>query len=560
MNRGVGFLLFAVLRVFVFASDIPAGNSKNLNEFLRDHTKEHRERIEKNLERPFVPYDEIYRPTPVPPEGKAESEACLPIHTITINGSSILSDKELRQIKKQYEDKCLTVPMIEELLRKITAAYHAKGYITSRASLKVPQESTKDGILEIIITEGWIEQFHFNENSFRDRVQGSTVLRHLVGKNLNIRHIDHAMEQINRLSSQHATMQIEPGGTIGSSTVVVKTDPKDTVLFSLNYRDTGKDLEDGGVWTPSLLIENPLALNDQLRASYSRNEYDNTQKHERAKALSYTFPYGFWLFDFSYSKSEYLTTIEGSNASFRSWGFAETDSLNANRLLFRNQKQKISFDAAVEKQKNKSYINQTLVGVSSHAVTNTKAGFNYLYYLDSGVLSASIHTKRGVGWLSADDVPADIDKDAPNKRFRLYGGSLMFLKYFQAWQLSINFLAQHSEDELLTSEQFSSIKGISEDNGQSLSVKAGFSPFSKNRWLSPFYMDFGYSFARISSVANDRIRDSASVFSASLQYNHPSFSCQANIEFDGKYPNHIGYSKNDYPHQSISCTVNFGFI
>jgi hemolysin activation/secretion protein len=551
----------ALFCVPLVSADIPIGNNRDLSRFLQDHAKEHEKQIDENLKIPFEPYDND-RSAPLDGGDKNRTQACVPISIIIVEGVSKLSEKEIEKTTAPFKNRCLTAAMIENLLRQITALYHAKGFITSRAALKMPQEFTRDGILEIVVTEGWIEKIIFNEQMTNDRIQSRMALGHLVDEKLNIRDIDNAVEQINRLSSQNATMQIEPGSSVGASVIAVRTRPKDRVHISLNYHDEGKDLNDRATLTPVLLLENPFALNDQLRISHSRKDNDGSRRYERSNAASYTFPYAFWLFDLSFSESEYLSTITGGAATFKSSGFVETESLNANRLLFRDQRQKTSLNLGVERRKNKSFINETLIEVASHKVSNAKLGFSYFRYIDSGFVSFDINAKRGVGWFGADDEKEHIENNEPHKRFKLYNMRSYITKELSFFRLSADIYVQYSKDELLSSEQFVTVKDMSEDGGRSIALKVGFSPSKllEYDFLEPVFIDLGYSAAKVESASSDGMDDFASAFSASVQINRHNYMCRAEVEFGGVYPSENGYKRKDYPYQKISCMLNFRFM
>jgi hemolysin activation/secretion protein len=527
--------------------------------FLQDHTQDHERRINENLKQPFAPYQDNSSQN----IEENSTYACIPIYLIVVSGVTELNDKEIEATTEPFKNECLTATMIEDLLRRVTALYHAKGFITSRAALKMPQEFSKDGILEIVVTEGWIEKILFNKNTIRDRIQSRMAFGDIAGEKLNIQDIDNAIEQINRLSSQNATIQIEPGADIGASVIAVKTQPKDSVQLSLNYRDEGRKLEDKAVLTSALLIENPLALNDRLRISYSQKEDDSSRRYERGRSFSYTFPYAFWLFDLTHSNSKYLSTIKGSALTFKSSGFVETTSLNANRLLFRDQRQKMAVDFMVEQRINKSFINKTLIEVASAKVANARLNFNYLRYIDSGLIYIDIGAKKGVDWFGADNEIEDIKNNEPHKRFELYTLRASANRNLSILRLSIDLEAQHSSDELLISEQFAAIKGMSEDSGRSVTLRAGFSPSSllDSSFLDPIYFDFAYSVAKVESVSKEGgYSDSASLFTASVLFDKREYMCQASIEFGGDYPSKNGYSSKDYPNQKISCMMNFKFL
>jgi len=164
--------------------------------------------------------------------------SCRDISDITINGAANLADSERERISGEFEGRCLNVVDIERILSQITKYYIDRGFITTRAYLP-PQDLSK-GHLEILVIEGVVDQILINDGDQKS-VSIGNVFPGIEGGLLNLRDLEQGIDQINRLASNNARLDIQPGDKPGASTVVVHNAPRSPFHFNLSGDNQGSE-------------------------------------------------------------------------------------------------------------------------------------------------------------------------------------------------------------------------------------------------------------------------------------------------------------------------------
>jgi hemolysin activation/secretion protein len=187
------------------------------------------------------------------------SAICQNISTIAINEAPHLDESVRKKITDEFAGRCLNVGDIEKILTEITKYYIDNGFISARAYL-----STQDlgkGRLDILVVEGVV-----NKLIIDDEGVGSVSIRNIFpgveGKILNLRDLEQGIDQINRLSSNNAKLDIQPGESPGESTVVVHNQPKSRFHFGVSIDNQGQNSTGKTQTGITGGFENLLGLND----------------------------------------------------------------------------------------------------------------------------------------------------------------------------------------------------------------------------------------------------------------------------------------------------------
>lgn len=129
--------------------------------------KEQREREREQRLNQQTPKIEAPKPDPlaiVPlsadPESIAETGATFTIDRVELVGNTVLSSSEAERITTPFVGRQLGANRINLLMRRLTEAFIAKGYITTRAYLG--EQNLASGILSVTVVPGKIESFRVN--------------------------------------------------------------------------------------------------------------------------------------------------------------------------------------------------------------------------------------------------------------------------------------------------------------------------------------------------------------------------------------------------------------
>ena len=139
---------------------------------------------------------------PLPPESAQapiDEEACFYISQVRLEGNTLLTDDVIVELTSPFEERCLGAQGINQILKVLTNTYVRKGFVTTRAVLE-PQDLSS-GTLTIRIIEGVLGSMMVNGEHSDAFVRALPAME---GSILNLRDIEQALEQINRLPRYNA--------------------------------------------------------------------------------------------------------------------------------------------------------------------------------------------------------------------------------------------------------------------------------------------------------------------------------------------------------------------
>jgi len=149
------------------------------------------------------------------------SKQCFEINKIILEDAHSLSAEEKQKLIKPFLGQCIGMTEIKELLRTITNYYIDKGYVTTR--VYIHQQELDDGVLKLLVIEGISESI--NQESEDAKINIATAFPGLKGKVYNIRDFEQGLDQINRLQSNNASLDLQPGSAPGKTRVVIRNTP-----------------------------------------------------------------------------------------------------------------------------------------------------------------------------------------------------------------------------------------------------------------------------------------------------------------------------------------------
>jgi hemolysin activation/secretion protein len=422
-------------------------------ELLREQQQRLQERqIERDRERQKPAGESLPAPeTPAnvtPANGK-----CLEVRSLDLVGARHLSPELVASLNHDVAGRCLGVDDINALLRRITDNYVSQGLITSRAY--IPPQDTKDGRLTIVVIEGTVEKVEVKPAR---SASSATAFPHVVGKVLNLRDAEQGIDQLNRLATNDAKLDIQPGSTPGSSVLVIVNSPRRRVSGALSTDNTGSPATGEWLGTASLFVDDPLGINDGLVLSHSRSVDDPAgPAMSRSSSLSYSVPYGWWTGSLLYSESAYGSVIPGITQNFTTTGLSRATTLRADRVAYRDQSRKLTIYAGLTRRDTQNYVAGLLIGASSRALTLLDVSSNLSIAHGGSLWSFDAGVSRGLSWLGGVNDPAGLPGNAPRAQFTKFtagaGVTQGFAPFGVRTQLSSTLAAQWSNDVLYSSEQ-----------------------------------------------------------------------------------------------------------
>ncbi|MEE4625873.1 ShlB/FhaC/HecB family hemolysin secretion/activation protein [Pseudomonas alliivorans] len=438
---------------------------------------------------------------PAAPVAPADTR-CFTINRIELKGADSLSAAERDKLIQPYVGQCLGVPQLNELLKVITDHYIEKGLVTTRAYL--PQQDLSKGDLQVLVIEGKLEKLRGAADSGLSARELAMTFPGQEGTMVNLREIEQMVDQLNRLPSNQAQMELTPGEAVGGSDVVVKNTPQKPWRANLARTNEGQRSTGEQQWNAGLEWDNPLGLADQFSLRGGHDAISDRQKASRNASLSYSMPWGWWTFSYLYSTSEYRSVAQASNIDFKQDGDSQNHQFRAERVVHRDALSKTSLNAGLAYLRTNNYVEDSKLALSSNRITEAQFGINHGRRIGSAFLNIDLGMQHGIGALDAqgshDPGPGEADA-----RYRKYTGTLSYLQPFQLWGETLTFTSlatgQRSED-VLFSPQRQSLGGSSSVRGykdQFLSGDSG--GYWRNEvrltrpvtldWMRPVFAEYG---------------------------------------------------------------------
>ena len=440
---------------------------------------------------------------PVQPAAPTDTR-CFPIKGIELKGADSLSDGEKNRLLKPYIGECLGVPQLNELLKVITDYYIEKGLVTSRAYL--PQQDLSAGHLKVLVVEGKLEGMKGAENSKLSDRELAMAFPGKSGELVNLREIEQMVDQLNRLPSNQAKMELAPGKNVGGSEVLVTNTPQKPWRVGLSRNNDGQRSTGEQQWNTTFDWDSPLGLADQLSLRGGHDAMTDHQHTSKNAMLNYNLPLGWWNFSYTYSQSEYRSQIVANLFKFKQTGDSENHQLRAERVIHRDSVSKTSLNAGLSYLRTNNFIEDSKLKLSSNRISEAQFGFNHGRRVGSAFVNFDAGMQEGIGAFDAQG-SHDPGPGEPNARYRKYTATLSYLQPFKVWGESLTFSSlmtgQRSED-VLFGPQRTSLGGSSSIRGykdQSLSGDSG--GYWRNdlrwsrpvtlEWLQPVFSEYGTS-------------------------------------------------------------------
>jgi hemolysin activation/secretion protein len=255
---------------------------------------------------------------------------------------------------------CLGVRSIEALRANIEDRLIAAGYITTR--LVVPAQDLSDGRLIFTLLPGLVESVVFDAGVAGGRPPAPNAVSIAPGDVLDLREVEHTLENLARLPSQQARFVIEPGQAEGTSAIRIL--PQGGRGWQAVLGAERAETSDYGPWQASLqlAVDAPLGLSDQagvLLSQSRRQEQVGTQTERPAQSTSYlywTAPLGRHAITLSLSRAEFTRFLAGGVGRFSESGRDDSARARWQWTPWRSASARLTVWAAASERRSRNFI------------------------------------------------------------------------------------------------------------------------------------------------------------------------------------------------------------
>lgn len=408
----------------------------------------------------------------------ANEAQCFPIHQLiltdyqhTVSESIPFSPSQFSRAKSAVYSEgdfalpaCVGAQGINVLLRRIQNRLIEQGYVTTRVVAE-PQD-LRTGILKLTVIPGKVGHIQLRDQSvspFATRGMLWFSMPMAQGDLLNIRDIEQGLENLKRVPTADANIELQPGEAMGETDVVVTYKQQIPFHLTLGVDDSGSKATGRVQGSATFSLDNPFHLNDMFYISGTRS----FKRHSDAAdgdygsqnlSLYYSIPWKNYLLTLSGSRYTYHQTVAGAFESYEYSGESQQMKLNLSRLLSRGAQHKTYANIALWTKKSHNYINDTEIEVQRRRTAGWVFGLTHTHYVGVATFSISANYKRGTGANNALRAPEEQFNEGTS-RMRILTASLDFSYPFnigkQSWRFNTYWQAQWNKSPLVQQDKFS---------------------------------------------------------------------------------------------------------
>ena len=497
----------------------------------------------------------------------ADSGKCINIKQINTSKQNLIDAQLIHSLKQEYQDRCLGVKQINQLIKELQNIYQNNGFVTSKVRLSVPQTKLKQGILDISIEAGFTDSIDFNSQIIDNTTFAKQLIfDDLLNKPLNINDINKRIDHVNRLNSHQAKLNIKPSKKQYHSEIVINDNKKDYQPFSVTLdnsgsKSTGVDkIKLNADWDDFLIPLSKWSFNYAFPT-----EAEDGVKDSNAYTLDVSFPYRDYLLNYNATKSDYDTNqVLTTGDTFYSFGNTTTKNFYLTKYLNKTNEQdnKIKLGLSLSDEESYSKLRGVITKneVGSRKLSVLSLGYEHSFQLsDKSTLYLNPSINRGINTFDAlNDDESGLDAKAQFSLFKFYG---YYAKPLELNKKQFNFMSslniQISEDELFAAQSFSiggqgSVRGFKDE---SIAAKSGFFiqnnlSANLNQWLgktgnnSKIIGTLFFDYGRIHPNSSDY--QSLSGAGASIELQNKNIDIKLTVAKNLKKPNLINEDSASY--------------
>jgi len=406
-----------------------------------------------------------------------EEKNCIDIKTIVIKGVTVFEDEYFEDIIEPYLNRCNGIKNLSNLKDKISNEYIDNGFITSRAFTKA-QDLSKNH-LQIDILEGKVEEvIEKNINSanlyiaYKDRV-------------LNIKDLEVAIMQAERLNSQNLNLELIPGQNVGYSVISLQNTSDEKPYYgTIGLNNFGGEYTGKYQIYNNINYENLFNISDIVSLNLNTTNYAFKSDNKTfGTSINYSFPIERLLVDLSYNYSNYKQINQDTfGDNFQSNGDNYSYAIELDYKLFHNLNNNFSFVLNYEDRTAKNYLNDVRLDLQSYTLNPFGFGFKHSYKSNSFDFYTKLIYHKGLGGKKEEFANQDkyFEKTTLDFGFNKYFNTANILQY------NLFLRGQYSNNNLFGTEEIS-VSGIYSVRGFNKTGLSGNKGFYLRNELSQRY-------------------------------------------------------------------------
>lgn len=270
---------------------------------------------------------------------------CFVIHSIALSGASSADFQWALQDVLQGSDqalgRCLGIDGINVAVQRVQQKLIGKGFVTSRVLLQ-PQDLSA-GLLTLTLVPGRVRQVRLADG-VSQRATFTNALPVQSGDILNLRAIEQGLENLKRVPTAEADIQIVPAELPGESDVLVQWTQAFPFRLTTSVDDSGTRATGKYQGSVTVSYDHWLTLNDLFYVSFNHDlgGGDRGERGTRGQTVHYSLPWGYNTFSVTAFESRYYQSVAGFAQDYVYSGTSQNAEFSVARLIYRDAHRKTS--------------------------------------------------------------------------------------------------------------------------------------------------------------------------------------------------------------------------
>lgn len=408
------------------------------------------------------------------PSSAAGDGRCFDIGRVVVEDAVHVPAARIAAITSRYENRCIGLADINEILRNLTHLYLDYGYVTSRAY--VPQQDIKTSkMLRLVVVEGTLADIYLNGKPAPANGSLATAFPGMKDRIANIRDIEQGIDQINRLSSNDAKTSMLPGPKDGTSILDVKNEPTRRWHLSVANDNLGQESTGYSESSIRLALDDLIDINDQLAFSYQRTGPDypwsgDGRGNSNSYSINTSIPYGYWTVSANGSWYDYRSSVPGNFGPIPTSGDSGQFGMGIDRVLLRDKDSITTVRTGLTYKQTDNFLLGNRIEVGSRQYSVGSIGLSHSRRMLGGIWVFDGTYDQGLDLFDAVDT-GDPGAGNADPRFAKFSANISVTQPFeisgQHFEAVSLVSGQYSPDNLFGAEQmslgsYSNVRGLRE--------------------------------------------------------------------------------------------------
>jgi len=380
----------------------------------RSHIEQRRAAERERLQREAMQRSpDVFGPAAPAPENTAwpdQESPCFFIERVQLRGDAAPSFAwtldDLQHGPEAAVGRCLGARGVSLAAARAQQQLLARGFVTSRILLE--SQDLSHGTLTLTLLPGRIGAIQLAEGT-SSRAALHNAVPAQVGDILNLREIEQALENLRRVPTVQAEIQIAPGAEPGLSTLLIRWQQALPLRLSLSLDDAGSRATGRYQSSATFSVDHALALNDLFYLSLGRDLGGGAPgtRGTRNASLHYSLPMGHWALALNASRYRYHQTVAGLNQDYRYSGRGEQQDATLSRVVRRDGTSKTSLHLQAFARQSSNFIDDTEIAVQRRRTGGWELGAQHRQQFGGAALDLRAALKRGTGAFGAMPAPEE---------------------------------------------------------------------------------------------------------------------------------------------------------